>query len=233
MQSVETVLNGAHVSLGYMASDAPEYFPSGMHWRHEAIADVLRHVSYRPGWEFTAHRHPWGTYILIDAVVLDAQRYSFDISVEENYRCGHTTYVGVRACVPPRLRTPAQFFDWLLQRLIKVERHECREFFQVVGAPWDSPHWKPQPRHDYHVRRLPAAGSSFRFPDGYSVPGWYVFKDLGDDAWGNPQWDVVMDNGQPRHHNSYVEAHFHAQWRVVQDDLGKGLDIKNGKSEWV
>jgi hypothetical protein len=176
---------------------------------HDLVVELLREVRYRPGWTVTAHRHPFGSYILIDAEVLDSEKWDDALSVEENYRRGNTTRVGVRACVPPQHETYNELYDWLEWRLGKVEIHEMREFFMVGGKPWNSPHKRVQPKHDYHVRKDEQIGL------------WVAYQhhDYGlDDKFG----PVVATAHTMR------EAYMGAIQRIVEDDLQKGIVGPNG-----
>lgn len=176
--------------------------------RPNVVVVLLDEVTYRPGWTITAHRHPFGTYILIDAEVLDSEKWDSSISVEDNYRKGNTTRVGVRACVPPELNSASAFYDWLEWRLGKVEHHEMREFFMVRGKPWDSPHKRPQPKHDYHVRKNRQWGH------------WDVHRhdETAPDGLGLP----VMSASTMR------DAYIKAMYQVSQDDLRKKMIGPNG-----
>lgn len=182
--------------------------------KHDDIVDLLSQVTYRPGWTITAHRHPFGTYVLIDAEVLDSEKWDDSIPVEINYRLGNTTRVGVRACVPPQHGTPDEFYDWLEWRLSKVEHHEMREFFKVDGKPWDSPHKRAQPKHDYHVRNLTPLAP----PQTGSWWGVYRHDELADDGLG----DLLQL------YPTMQEAYKQAIFEVVQDDLRKGMVGPNG-----
>lgn len=170
--------------------------------RHEIIERCLTYVTYRPGWTITAHRHPFGTYVLIDAEVLDSEKYDSTLTVEQNYTKGNTTRVGVRACVPPDYLSLIEFYNWLEWRLGKVEHHEMREFFQVNGKPWDSPHKRVQPKHDYHVRKV--------------RPGkWAVYR------YDDPDLEVMSAT-------TMEDAYLRAIYLVVQDDLNKQMIGPNG-----
>lgn len=168
---------------------------------HNSIVALLEDVTYRPGWTITAHRHDFGTYVLIDAEVLDSEKWDSAFTVEENYRKGNTTRVGVRACVPPDIRNGEGLYDWLEWRLGKVEHHEMREFFMVCGTPWDSPHKRVQPKHDYHVRR-------------HWTGKWVVTREGSD-------LEVMAAS-------SMVEAYRKAIYLIVQDDLRKEMIGPNG-----
>ena len=166
---------------------------------HEEIRAILARVSYKPGWTIVARRHPFGTYVLIDATVPDAEY------VEQWRRNPYpieyipSTRIGVRACVP-QVSTERDFLDWLAWRMIKVERHESREFFQVDGKPWDSPHKREQPKHDFHVRKRDGA--------------WHVYAEdpLSEDQLG--RWICCRITMQ--------EAYRMAIRLVVRAHLSKG-----------
>jgi hypothetical protein len=201
---------------------------------HDQIVELLQEVTYRPGWTITAHRHHLGSYVLIDAEVLDSEKWDKRVPVDVNYRLGNTTRVGVRACVPPAHQTPKEFYDWLEWRLSKVEIHEMREFFMVGGKPWDSPHKRVQPKHDYHVRRWNAGkcdhphiedmGEKWTFCEDVGCSGYVYF-------WGVYRHDPLAEDELGELLRSYgtMEMAFEqALYEVIQDDLRKGLVGPNG-----
>lgn len=145
-------------------------------------------VTYRPGWTITAHPCPVGdrVWILIDAEVIDSEDWS------------KTTRVGVRAVVPD-FDSPREFYNWLGWRLIRCERHESREFFQVDGRPWDSPHKTPEPPVDYHVRKRGSWWIVTRETGPY-ISKWRTWREAWSEAW----------------------------MYVIDDDLKKGEDMVNG-----
>lgn len=73
------------------------------------VSSLLEFVKYRPGWTIEAFKTPYHdrVWVLIDAEVLDALNYDHSLSVEDNYRAGNTTRVGVRAVVPRINNAPA------------------------------------------------------------------------------------------------------------------------------
>lgn len=162
----------------------------------EYVRGLLSLVTYRPGWTITAHKTPFHdrVWLLIDAEVYDAE----DISI--------TTNIGVRAVVPyvsePEYDVAGEFYSWLAWRLIRIERHESREFFQVGGVPWDSPHRVAQPESDYLVRqhRVDKTWTVIRVRDNLRFTGWSSQQAAYADAWR----------------------------RVIEDDCSKGSDMVNG-----
>ena len=166
----------------------------------DRVRALLSHVTYRPGWTVEAFPTPYGgrTWVLIDAEVLDSEKYDPTIPVEENYRRGNTTRVGVRAVVPQFI-FGAEFFDWLGKRLIRCERHESREFFKVDGTPWNDPHKVPQPPVDYWVRKRGGR--------------WVVCTYSGPPV-------AVLDSWQAAYETAWQY--------VINDDLRKGSDMVNG-----
>lgn len=168
------------------------------------IRSLLRDVTYRPGWTIEAYPTPYWdrVWILIDAEVLDSERYDPSLTVDENYRAGNTTRVGVRAVVPEFDDLGRAFYDWLGARLIRCERHESREFFQVGGAAWDSPHKRPQPPFDYWVAKHPVSNR------------WCVWR--------------AADNTVVESETTWHAAYRLAWWHVIQDDGCKGQDMING-----
>lgn len=158
-------------------------------WDLEYVRGLLSLVTYKAGWTITAFRTPVGdrVWVLIDAEVPDSEDPSL------------TTRIGVRAVVPAGLNAD-QFYDWLGRRLIRVERHESREFFQVGGRPWNSPHQREQLPCDYKVRKLYGKWQAVKLATGEVMDEW-------DTWWG---------------------AYKGAWWCVIDDDSRKGEDMVNG-----
>lgn len=91
------------------------------------IEDILRRVTYRPGWTFRVLE---GRTLLIDARVIDTDDHSRNILV--------TFTVGL-----PDPRLMAATIDWqrwLFEQLREVEDHERAEFFKVNGQKVYDPH---------------------------------------------------------------------------------------------
>lgn len=45
----------------------------------------------------------------------------------------------IHSPIPP-MQDKGQLADWLLWRLLRIESHECREFFKVKGLTYADPH---------------------------------------------------------------------------------------------
>lgn len=83
------------------------------------LRELLRHFTYRPGWEFRVHQGR----LTITATVVDAYNPTQNIPLSFSQM------------IP--LHTP-NYFDWtrwLFDQVMNVERHEAREFFQINGVP--------------------------------------------------------------------------------------------------
>lgn len=95
-------------------------------WEIRAFLDRL---SYKPGWEITAHEDPFeGQKVRIIAPGLP-----------DSYRPGETIDLGVESYLPPLENLP-ELQRWLFWRLRRIEVHEAMEFFKVDGElVWD-PH---------------------------------------------------------------------------------------------
>lgn len=92
------------------------------------VARWLRYVEHRPGWTFTVTEHPFeGVMVRVE------------VDTVNTYRPPDPITLGIDSFVPP-CRTAAQFYDWLLWRLHRIESHECREWFRVNGTAWRDPH---------------------------------------------------------------------------------------------
>jgi hypothetical protein len=92
------------------------------------IQEHLRHVTYKPGWSFTAYDGRWeGQHIIIDVVTPDA------------FNPGHDITLDVHTSLPP-LDTIRELDRWLLWRLMRIESHELREWYKVDGKVIVNPH---------------------------------------------------------------------------------------------
>lgn len=101
---------------------------------------ILTRVGYRPGWTFiiTAIDSP-------DDPALQQVRQAklclkIDGPVVDAYDHSKTTRIGIRNAIPPHIGTEEQFMKWLTFCLQRIEIHEQREFLQLDGKPFDSPH---------------------------------------------------------------------------------------------
>lgn len=165
------------------------------------VRRLLSRVEYRPGWTVEAFPTPVGgrVWVLIDAVVLDSEKYDPTMSVDWNYTVGRTTRVGVRAVVP-NFSLQEEFYDWLGKRLIRCERHESREFFQVDGVPWNSPHKVPQPKHDYTVRKRGGSWGVWRHDNTLMGVG-----DTWEVAYA-AAWECVIDDDDHKPETAMVNG---------------------------
>lgn len=93
-----------------------------------SINTILQHVTYKPGWTFTAWDHPWeGTWITIRAEVPNA------------YHPDQTITLNIRTAVPP-IPDEHYLLDWFAYRLGRIELHEMREYLRIGGQPVSDPH---------------------------------------------------------------------------------------------
>jgi hypothetical protein len=92
------------------------------------IQAALDQVTYKPGWSFRLYWHDYeGLWIAIS------------YSDQNAYHHEQKWDVCVRSPIP-FVNTPEDFWEWLLRRLIRIESHECREWFHVGGKPLRDPH---------------------------------------------------------------------------------------------
>jgi hypothetical protein len=95
----------------------------------EQMQTAAERVTFRPGWNLAIYQ---GRY---EGPHLRA----WCENVPDAYNPDQVTYLDVHSPIPP-CRTEADFYDWLLWRLMRVDSHETREFFQVDGKPYADPH---------------------------------------------------------------------------------------------
>jgi hypothetical protein len=94
----------------------------------DALRRQLERVTYRPGWSMHLYEPKFeGVWISIRAELPNA------------YRPDENTVINVRSAVPP-MPTGQYFLEWLLWRILRIESHECREWFKVDGEPLYDPH---------------------------------------------------------------------------------------------
>lgn len=100
----------------------------------DQLQAALAEVTYRPGWSFSLSEHRWeGTKIRILAEVRNSNRPD------------ETITLGIDSFVPP-MSTVAQFHQWLIYRLIRIESHEAREWLREHDQPLFNPHPEPAGR---------------------------------------------------------------------------------------
>lgn len=93
-----------------------------------ALKELLSRFTYRPGWDFNILRER-DTYILhISADVVDS---------DNPHKIAPLQFAhGIPQFVPPAF----DWQRWLLDMIMEVERHECREFFKIDGVKVYDPH---------------------------------------------------------------------------------------------
>lgn len=98
----------------------------------QALAELVEQVSYRPGWSFVLgdverdkdhEGNVVGKGLTLCIYTLGYDTYHPDKG--ETYRVVH--YFPV----PPATYDPRSWRRWLFECVLKVEQHECAEFFQV------------------------------------------------------------------------------------------------------
>lgn len=94
------------------------------------IDECLAHVTYKPGWKFSAYQHPFeGVWITIN------------VHMEDSYHPGSYTDAGICTAVP-EIGTVEEFKWWLAWRLGRVEMHEMQEWLKWDDEPMFDPHGK-------------------------------------------------------------------------------------------
>lgn len=135
------------------------------------LADIVAHMSYRPGWRFGLHdgwrdaeQTEGGLYLSVVSLGYNTHH----IDQGETYRVEH------HFIVPAATYNRQSWLRWVLDRLIDIETHEACEFFRVPEptedgsglierqpfAPNHGPGWDP-----YQIRELntaEAAETDFR-----------------------------------------------------------------------
>lgn len=99
----------------------------------EQIRAHLGRLTYKPGWSFEVRDAAWeGPFVRIL------------VEVEDSYSPGATTILGINSFIPA-VTSPEALEHWLLQRIIRIESHEAREFFKRDGQVVFDPHADGQP----------------------------------------------------------------------------------------
>lgn len=92
------------------------------------LRQVVDGVTYRPGWKFSVLEHEYeGPLICIETRVPHRDNPDTD------------TVLRIKSPLP-WFDTDKQFLHWLLWRLLRIESHECREFFLYCGQRVVDPH---------------------------------------------------------------------------------------------
>ena len=114
---------------------------------HE-LEDLVRRVSYRPGWEFRLEHIDRGQGSV--GLTLDIITKGYDSHHPERgevYRVHHYWPV------IPAAFNRASWQRWLFDRCMAVEQHECMEFFRIDGEQPYAPNHGPG-EDPYVVREL-------------------------------------------------------------------------------
>lgn len=93
------------------------------------IENHLKHLQYKPGWTFEIQTDlSYRPCLLVSFIAEDA------------YNPGRETKIGFREALYPYYRGTKQFEEWLFGVIMKIERHEAREFFKRDGEIINDPH---------------------------------------------------------------------------------------------
>lgn len=102
-----------------------------------ALNMALRRVTYRRGWQMWVTGDSWAwthfpgqepRWPHLRAPVEDSNDPNMELLLDHSFP------------IPPSIRDEHEFFPWLAECLIAVERHESREFFKVDGQRFLDPH---------------------------------------------------------------------------------------------
>lgn len=131
----------------------------------DLLEDVVRRVTYKPGWTITlAHMARNGEHLAGGAGL--TLRVTF--ASEDSTRPGQIAHLDHLFAVPPAAYNRETWERWILDRLIQMETHEAMEFFKVDGrAPY-----------------FPAHGAQNGF-DPYTI----ARRHPGDNLPGAPAWE--------------------------------------------
>jgi len=98
------------------------------------IREHLARVSYKPGWRFEAHDTEFeGPFVRIL------------VDVPDSYNPGEATTLGINSIVA--VNDTDELDRWLINRIIRIESHEAREFYKRDGKIIFDPHSEGEPYH--------------------------------------------------------------------------------------
>lgn len=111
----------------------------------ETLADLVEHLTYRPGWRFFlghVDRGQGSEGLTLDITTLTTNSYHRKVcetcqSAVTDYRVHHYFIV------PAAAYNRQSWQRWLFERVTDVERHEACEFFQIAGDRPYSPNHGP------------------------------------------------------------------------------------------
>ncbi|BCL28529.1 hypothetical protein ACFFS2_30675 [Streptomyces aurantiacus] len=102
----------------------------------QQVVDLINQVSFRPGWEFRAHVMAEGTPLVIVQALVETVNSDRDQALQ-----GYPEEILLAPSViadAGDFMNPDDLYAALLQWIIELEIHECREFFRV-GPDKDAP----------------------------------------------------------------------------------------------
>lgn len=93
----------------------------------DEMRHTLRKVRYKPAWNFEVREGRFeGPHLVIRAIVPNAHGLGY-------------VNLDIHSAIPPCF-SEKQFLEFLLWRLLRIESHETREFFQYEGELLYDPH---------------------------------------------------------------------------------------------
>jgi hypothetical protein len=107
-----------------------KYFHAQQLMTLRQLNEALKEVTYRSGYNIEVFNNPYeGPYLSVKVWVEDASNSGGELELRIN------------SPIPNIARYDNEhFYEWLLERLIKIEIHEVCEFFRVGGVKFYDPH---------------------------------------------------------------------------------------------
>jgi hypothetical protein len=96
----------------------------------DVLEDLVRKLSYRPGWRFWLEDKDRGQGSAgLTLVILTRRHDSYHPEQGDGYQVYHYMLV------PPAAYDERSWRNWLFEQLLLVEKHECMEFYRIGGKP--------------------------------------------------------------------------------------------------
>lgn len=95
---------------------------------------VLSRITYKPGWTLKVEPD---LFTEVEGIL------TIEFVTEDTYHPGRMSRIMMRETIPYYILTPRdekKFTRYILDTLIKAEKHEAREWFKVDGVIFDNPH---------------------------------------------------------------------------------------------
>lgn len=113
----------------------------------EDLIELVKHVSYRPGWNFQLRdtTRDWShdeSGREIDAIA-GGLTLIITVLTPDSYNHENQIRVAHYFAVPAATYAMTSWRRWLFEQVLLVERHEAMEFFEVDGVKWYAPNHGP------------------------------------------------------------------------------------------